>query len=113
MKFARLLAISLFLVSCQSKKIETITPPPIVEKQPSWDHNTQNSGLIEYKDGVGFIITHNAASRYIYLTGKHGDKLSPPVTAGQGLIEYPPNFVLSAQYMSVFMEVSKIEKNAK
>jgi hypothetical protein len=82
-----------------------------VEKQPSWDGYEQNSGLINYEDGVGFIITPNAAKRYISLTEKFGAKLTPPISVGEGLKKYEENYSLSPEYMSVFMEVSRLNKN--
>lgn len=96
-------------IGCQTKQ-ETIMPPPIVETQPSWDGEKQNSGLIDYIDGKGFLITKGAAERYIYLTGKFGDQLTPKITAGQGLEPYEKNFILTPEYMSVFMEVSRLNK---
>ena len=85
-------------------------PPPIVETQPSWDGEKQNSGLLGYVDGKGFEITKGAAERYKSLTIKFGDKLNPPVKPGEGLEIFGENYILSAEYMSVFMEVSRLNK---
>jgi hypothetical protein len=98
------------LASCQTKPIKTIVPPPIVETQPSWDGENQNSGLIEYVKGEGFLITPKAAQRYIALTQKFGNTLTPTVQAGEGLVKKGDNFLLSPEYMSVFMVVSRLNK---
>jgi hypothetical protein len=96
--------------SCKSKPVQTYVPPPIVETQPSWDGEEQNSGIIDYLDGRGFLITSSAAKRYTFLTGKFGQGLTPTVSPGEGLIPDGNNFLLSPEYMSVFMEVSRLNK---
>lgn len=100
----------LFFCGCQTSPPITYIPPPIVEKEPSWDGDKQNSGLIEYIDDKGFLITPKAAIRYTSLTEKFGSKLTPPISAGEGLVAYEGNFLLSPEYMSVFMEVSTLNK---
>lgn len=109
MKFI-FLFLTLFFCGCQNVPPTTYVPPPIVEKEPSWDGDKQNSGLIEYIDGRGFLITPKAAIRYTSLTEKFGSKITPPISAGEGLIPYQGNFLLSPEYMSVFMEVSTLNK---
>lgn len=109
MRFAALLVASLFLVGCQTKPL-TYIPPPIVETQPSWDGDKQNSGLIDYVDGIGFIITESAASRYTALTAKYGSNLIPPVKIGEGLKPYESNFAINSEYMAIFMELASKEK---
>lgn len=98
------------LSSCQTKKVETFIPPPIVESQPSWDGERQDSGLIDYIDGKGFLITKGAAERYTFLTEKFGQQLTPPIKSGEGLVVEGKNFLLSPEYMSIFMEVSRLNK---
>lgn len=109
-RFFLFLFLTLCLVSCQSQKIETYVPPPIVETQPSWDGENQNSGLIDYIDGKGFLITPSAAQRYRSLTEKFGKNLTPNITFGEGLVAYEGNFILSSEYMSAFMEMSRLNK---
>lgn len=98
------------LNSCILKSTETFIPPSIIEQQPSWDGNLQNSGLINYIEGAGFVITPNAAQRYKFLTEKFGDTLVPPIKKGQGLKKIGKNYLLSIEYMSVFIEVSRLNK---
>lgn len=105
-----ILFLTLFSYGCKLPGPITYVPPPIVEVEPSWDGDKQNSGLIEYIDGKGFLITPKAAIRYTSLTEKFGSKLTPAISAGEGLIPYKGNFLLSPEYMSVFMEVSTLNK---
>lgn len=102
---------SFILIGCQATSpVVTIIPPSISESQPSWDGDKQNSGIIEYLDGKGFLITPQAAKRYTALTSKFGQSLVPTIAAGEGLIPFENNFLLSPEYMSVFMEVSILNK---
>jgi len=102
--------ISFLLASCQVKEVITIIPPVITETQPSWDGEKQNSGLLDYIDGKGFLITKGAAERYVFLTSRFGNSLTPHVKPGEGLQPFGENFILSAEYMSIFMEVSRLNK---
>lgn len=108
-KLIYILIFSICAVSCKTKT-KTFVPPPIVEVQPSWDGNKQNSGLIDYIDGKGFVITKGAAERYTALTEKFGITLVPPVKSGEGLEPYGDNFLLSPEHMAVFMEISRLNK---
>ena len=109
-KFIYLIFFTFCFCSCKTQKVETFIPPPIVEAQPSWDGERQDSGLIDYIDGKGFLITRGAAERYTFLTEKFGSTLTPPIKAGEGLQADKENFILSPEYMSVFMEVSRLNK---
>ena len=109
-RFLQIFLFSILVVSCKTKQIESIMPPAIVETQPSWDGEKQNSGLIGYVDGKGFEITRKAGERYKALTEKFGKQLSPVIYPGEGLEVFGENYILSAEYMSVFMEVSRLNK---
>jgi hypothetical protein len=111
MKIFNSILFALLLNSCVSDNNSvTIVPPPIRESQPSWDKQEQNSGLITYIDNVGFLITPGAAERYSLLTEKFGNKLTPPVKKSEGLMPYENNFILTPEYMAIFMEISKLNK---
>lgn len=103
-----LLAALFVLSSC--KNAETYIPTTISEVQPSWDGLSQNSGIVDFIKDEGFLISKSAAARYTFLTEKFGAKLTPPVVAGEGLIEKNEKYILSPEYMSVFMEVSRLNK---
>jgi hypothetical protein len=102
---------TLILSSCKIKdESVTIVPPPIKESQASWDNQSQNSGLITYIDNVGFLITPAAAQRYSLLTERFGNKIVPAVKISEGLMPYEKNFILTPEYMAIFMELSRINK---
>ncbi len=110
MKRFLLIFILAFETGCQHQVV-TYVPPPIVELQPSFDGDKQNSGLLDYVDGQGFLITSGAAERYRSLTKKYGSTLTPPVQEGQGLkLTEGSNYILSPEYMQVFMELSRLNK---
>jgi hypothetical protein len=80
---------SFVFVACKTADIKTIIPPRIVEEQPSWDENTQNSGIIEYVEGKGFLITNKALTRYESLVALLGAKEIPPILLGEGVTIEP------------------------
>lgn len=81
----------------------TFVPAPIVEVQPSFDKEEQNSGLIDYVDGKGFLITSDAAARYRELTKLFGAECNPPLKEGEGLEEQAGgNYILPSSYMVEF-----------
>jgi hypothetical protein len=80
---------SFVFVACKAADIKTIIPPRIVEEQPSWDENTQNSGIIEYVEGKGFLITNKALTRYESLVALLGTKEIPPILSGEGVTIEP------------------------
>lgn len=94
--FALLLLLS-FLVSCK-----TFIPNPIIDNQPSWDGNSQNSGIVSYVEGVGFLISEQAANRYIYLSQEMGKIFNPPLKKGEGLAIHNDKYYLSNEYMVKF-----------
>lgn len=112
-KYLNIILISLFFVfsSCQANKTQTVIPTNVVDVSPGWDGNEQNSGLITYIENKGFLITENAANKYIFLTEKYGSFLAPPVKKGEGLQEEGQYFILTNQYMSTFVYLSQVHKN--
>lgn len=115
-KFVAILLLNLFValgtVSCISNP-GTVTPPPIVDTQPSWDGNEQNSGILGFIDNEGFLITKNAADRYTNLTVKYGKDRNPPLSKGQGLVPKGDNFILPNQYMVEFIAMNQLFKSGK
>lgn len=94
--FVILLLLS-FTVSCK-----TFIPNPIVDNQASWDGNTQNSGVVNYIEGVGFLITEDAANRYTYLSKEMGSIFNPQLKKGEGLAFHNGKYYLSNEYMVKF-----------
>lgn len=80
----------LMLSGCTS----TVVPPAIVDVQPSWDGNQQNSGLLGFDaDGFG-LITEHARDRYNALSEIYGGHYSPPNLSGAGLSDSGTNGVI-------------------
>ena len=65
--------ILLFLWSCNSLDNE-------IFKEPSYDNNLKNSGILYQISDGGFIITESAAKRYIALVKKYGKTFVPELT---------------------------------
>ena len=88
MRFANKLAVSLFLVlaSCKTTEVKTILPERIVQTEPSFDGNSQDSGVKDYIDGKGFLVTKSAAARYNALLFIYGKNHVPPIPENDGVI---------------------------
>lgn len=93
------------------------TAPPVAEyvvseDEPSWDGNEQNSGLIDFIDGKGYLITPHAAQRYLGLVKEYGGDYSPPLTGSEGLSkeEDDPNYILDSQHMVEFIAMNQKKK---
>lgn len=100
--FVKLLLISFLLISCK-----TFVPKPVVDQQASWDGNVQNSGIVNYIDNVGFLITENAAQRYMFLTKKLGETWTPPLKPGEGLTYSNGNYYLPNEYFVKFAVMNR------
>lgn len=108
------LVASLFLVSCKTAEIKTIIPPRIVEKEASWDENAQNSGIIDFIPGKGFLVTKKAASRYQALVFLYGAAEVPPILPGEGIsVDENGNLFLSNESMVNFVTLSDKFKKRK
>ena len=98
---------SFVFIACKTADIKTIIPPRIVEEQPSWDENTQNSGIIEYVEGKGFLITNKALTRYESLIALLGAKEIPPILPGEGVtIEASGKIYLTSEAAVHFVVLS-------
>jgi hypothetical protein len=94
----------LFLSNCSSLKV---IPDRVENSQISFDQNDQNAGVLDFKSGVGWQITENAAKRYVALTSEYGPNLIPKLEKGEGLIIDPPNYYLPNQYMVKFATLNQ------
>jgi hypothetical protein len=100
--------------SCSVLKTKPVVPVFMQDVVPSWDGEEQNSGLIGYIDGKGYVLTPSAAARYSYLTEIYGKDYSPPLAKGVGLTkdEASDNYFLSTQYMVEFVVMNQKFKSA-
>lgn len=93
--------ICILLCSCTSSKlIEEVDITPQVVKieevikytEPSFDKNEQNSGIIDFISGEGWLITERALYRYNSLIKKYGSSFEPPILENyEIIIKYNPN----------------------
>lgn len=107
--YVALFLVSCFIVSCHTtqEQSRTIIPALVVDQEPSWDGNEQNSGLLGYVEGKGFLLTPDAAKRYTELTKKYGANRVPPLAEGEGLVAEGDKFYLSNQYMVEFVVMNQ------
>lgn len=103
----------LLSVSCSSVSTDPPTPNFVQDTTISWDGNEQNSGILDYVEGVGYILTPAAAELYTQLTEEYGPKQFPPIKKGEGLAkqEGGENYILTNQYMVEFMVMNSQRKS--
>ena len=106
---ASLCAVSFLLSGCGAFRTNPIVPNIIEDATPSWDGEERNSGLLDYIDGKGYLITPNAAGRYNTLVRIYGTKYAPAILEGDGLTEDPDseNYYLDSQHMVEFMVMNQ------
>jgi hypothetical protein len=84
----------------------------VVDTIPSWDGNEQNSGIIDFIKGEGWLITPRAAERYTALTKKYGSMFAPNLKEGEGLVSRADGkFLLSNEYIVKFAMMNRKLKN--
>lgn len=119
MKFARKLVLSsvilVLFAGCKTAPVRTILPPPApVEEQASFDENEQNSGIKDYIEGKGFLITKNAKERYEALAAIYGLNMVPTFSSNSGLSPaLGGDYYLSAEGMSNFIVWSEKKKSGR
>lgn len=91
----------LSLASC-SFTSSYFNPKFVEDDSASWDGEFQNSGIISYEKGKGFLITETAAKRYSDLTDKFGATYIPKISHGEGLYRIDNDYYLPNRYMVVF-----------
>lgn len=103
-------------VSCvHIKPVEakTETVVEIVDTVPSWDGNEQNSGILDFIPGKGWLLTNKAAIRYMILSEKYGNMFVPALEKGEGLAQEGANFILPQEYMVKFAVMNRENKKPK
>lgn len=101
------------ITNCSMWNTTPIVPVFIKDTVPSWDGEEQNSGLLGYVEGKGYLLTPSAAARYSYLTELYAKDYSPPLEKGIGLTkEEGGAFYLSSQYMVEFVVMNQKFKSS-
>ena len=113
--FVLLLAVNLTGCKVAPKEpIKTIVPPRIELTQPSFDGNEQDSGIKDYINGKGFLITKGALSRYQGLVSIYGSKEIPVINPQDGVISNEDGtFFLSDESMIRFIEYNQKRVNGR
>lgn len=101
------LVISLFLSSCKTPEIKTVIRPPVVESQPSFDENVQDSGIKSYVPGKGFEVSSHAVVRYNALIFVYGARQVPPIIENQGVIKEGDKIYMTSQAMVDFIVLNQ------
>ncbi len=102
MKLFLFIFITLLSVSgCTSSQLiedvdfpEAVTPIELAIKytQPSFDKDEQNSGILDFINEEGWLITDRALARYNGLIKKFGATFDPPILENYEVtIKYNPN----------------------
>lgn len=116
MRFAAALLVSVLLFpSCKTapkKEIVTIIPERIVDVQPSWEGNVQDSGVKGTIPGKGFEISQGALDRYNGLIGLYGETMIPKVIKDTGVLLEDGKIILTPEAMVYFMVMSSQYKNS-
>lgn len=68
-----LVAVFLVLTACSTPP-KTFLPVQVTQTQPSWDGSRQDSGIIDFVDGKGFMLTDSAVRRYKSLAEKFNEE---------------------------------------
>ncbi len=114
MKFVGALLVSVFLFSaCKTApKVgpKTIITERIVDSQPSWDNNVQNSGILGTVEG-GFQITQSALDRYNALIAIYGPSSVPNAVKDYGISYRGDMIVISPEALVYWMVINGQHKN--
>lgn len=121
MKYLLIILSYFVLTSCSTNNPQIISDNVLIEKpiskiiidtEPSFDKNEQNSGIISFIDGKGWLITERAAARYNKLIELYGKTLTPSIHEGFGLTKYYNNFLLTQEGMVNFALLNQKLKSA-
>ena len=102
-----LLVINLFLTGCKTAEVKTVIRPPVVETQPSFDGNVQDSGIKEYVKDKGFEVSPHALTRYNALIFLYGSRQIPQLVENQGVIKEGDKIYMTSQAMVDFIVLNQ------
>jgi hypothetical protein len=104
----------LILPACKTapkKEIKTIIPERVVDVQPSWDEDKQNSGIIGSVEGKGFEITAAALARYNALIAIYGPTSVPQIVKDHGVSIEGERIYISPEALVHWMVMNSQYKN--
>lgn len=100
MRYFLIILISFGLLSCSTTNVSPTEQ--VITEVISFDGNEQNGGIIDFTPEKGWIITPNAAKKYMALIKVYGKMFMPPLEKTGELIPYGENFILSQEKMVKF-----------
>jgi hypothetical protein len=121
MKNLLFIFLTILLVACNSPVIETQSKIQekvelpinniIKDSEASFDNNDKTSGILDFINGKGWLITKNAATRYNNLINKYGKTLDNPIDPNFGLTQEGENFLLTQEGMIKFALLTQTHKS--
>lgn len=94
-----------------------LSPDPpqqvVVDEEPSWDGNEQNSGVLDVYPEGGFVVTAHFIERYNSLIRIHGNRFQPPLRRNRGVLTHPNgiDFIIDNQHMVFFLDMNLWDKS--
>lgn len=109
-----LLVLFLALAACKTVPApQTNLPKRVVEVQPSFSGNINDSGIVSIEEDGSFLIRQSAADRYNALAVKYGKFMTPEVKPVD-FLKSPDSFLsMSAEQMVTFLIFSEWERNSR
>jgi hypothetical protein len=90
--------LSLCLLGCAT----SVVPKPVTGSTISYDGNERNSGIKQYIEGQGFLVTPHFRVRYNNLIEKYGKKFENPIKKDDGLVNFGADYLINKQHMIYF-----------
>lgn len=72
----------------------------------SYSNNSQNGGIIDFKKGIGWIVTASAAEKYEKLVKLYGDMFLPALKSNE-IQPFENNFILTQEQMIKFARMNQ------
>lgn len=89
----------------------TIAVKPVIDNTASYDGNEKNSGIKEYIEGKGFVVTPHFRDRYNNLIEKYGKKFENPIKKDDGLVNFGADYLINKQHMIYFVQMNTWHKS--
>lgn len=93
----------------QNNLLINVSQVQVDDSEASFDGNEQNSGIIDFIDGRGWLITKRAADRYLLLLNNFGNEEQKSIP-NNGLTKDNINYILTQEGMVNFALLTQINK---